>query len=143
VREVLNRAAIRRGFDLVYCARRPIPGLDATDDRRSLRLIKDETVDTYLERELAATAASRPLLVTRDIPLAERVLEIGVDVMNDRGTRFDPGMIAHRRSLRDAAASIRTAGLETMPRGSGYREADKKAFADALDRYLTARLNPR
>lgn len=135
VREILNRAAPRRGFDLIYCANRRIRGLHAPAERRRFLLITDEPVDDYLQRHVAA---GRVLLITRDIPLAERILAEGVSVMNDRGEIFDPGTIAERRSIRDAAEKIRAAGLETMPRRGGFGDREKKAFADALDRYVTS-----
>lgn len=137
VREILNRAAVRRGFALVYCANRAIAGLSDDTAGRELRVVEDGPVDEYLARELARSARGRALLVTRDIPLAERILSLGVAVMNDRGERFDRGTVAHRRSIRDAGAAIRSAGLETMPRARRFGPKERKAFADALDRFLT------
>lgn len=97
------------------------------------------SVDDRLEARAAELAlrGDTCLVVTRDIPLAERLVLNGVDAINDRGGVFDAASIAQRRSERDAAAAIRASGLEVMNRRRTYGAAERKAFADALDRYLT------
>jgi len=77
------------------------------------------------------------LAVTRDLPLAQRLAEKGLVVLNDRGEVFTAENVRERRSLRDRAAELRAAGLapESERRRSwGARELKK--FADALDREL-------
>jgi hypothetical protein len=95
-----------------------------------------DATDLYIE----ALAQPGDLVVTRDIPFAERILAKGVDCVNDRGERFDPKTIAERRSLRDAAAELRLLGLAPQPAKAGSRqETDKKRFADGLDKILSRR----
>lgn len=137
VRNLLNRAAPRRGFDLVYCANRQIGGLHDLSERRELRVVSDETVDEYLIRVLESASIGTVLLVTRDIPLAEQIVHLGLAVINDRGDRFDEETIADRRSIRDAGVEIRRLGIEQMPRSRSYGAKEQKAFADSLDRVLT------
>jgi len=102
-------------------------------------VVRGETVDEALIRLVEQLVAEDvfPVVVTRDIPLAEVVLARGAAALNDRGAVFDAQTIAERRSLRDAAAEIRASGLESMSRRGGYGPHEKKAFADALDRTLT------
>lgn len=135
VRSLLIRAAQRRGVDVRFFANRPLrlgSGYDTT-------VISDETVDDVLLRLVADSTVGGivPIVVTRDIPLAEGVIIRGGIALNDRGTVFDAETIAERRSFRDAAADIRASGLESMNRRGNYGSQEKKAFADALDRTLT------
>jgi uncharacterized protein len=94
-------------------------GPDAADDR------------------IAARARTGDLAVTRDLPLAERLAEMGLRVLNDRGAVFTAENARERRSLRDGAAEFRALGLAPeSPRRSAWGRRELKAFADALDREL-------
>lgn len=94
-------------------------GADAADDR-------------MVER-----AEAGDLAVTRDLPLAERLAEKGLRVLNDRGDVFTSDTARERRSLRDRAAELRSLGLALeSPRRSAWGKKELKAFADALDREL-------
>ncbi len=141
VRDLLNRSAPKRGFDLVYCANKSISGLEDRDSRRALVVVKGESVDRYLLRALSERGDDHTVLVTRDIPLAEKALALGVAVLNDRGIEFDSRTIAERRSIRDAGEAIRRAGLESMSRRRGFSSRELKLFADSFDRVITRVLN--
>jgi uncharacterized protein YaiI (UPF0178 family) len=135
VRSVLIRASQRRGVELRFFANRKIElpsGYQTT-------VVTGETVDERLIQlvEEFTGRGTTPVVITRDIPLAEEILTRGGVALNDRGTVFDAKTIAERRSLRDAAAEIRAYGIESMSRRGSYGTQEKKAFADALDRTLT------
>lgn len=108
-----------------------------------VRQIPEGTVDDFLLGNLPTAGSPREdridLVITRDIPLAEKLVEQGVAVMNDRGRLFEQQSIRELRSLRDARAAIREQGLETMNRAVTYGRRELKAFADTLDRFLTQR----
>jgi uncharacterized protein len=94
-------------------------GPDAADDR------------------IVELAQADDLAVTRDIPLAERLAEKGLRVLNDRGEVFTAADARERRSLRDRAAELRALGLAPeSPRRSAWGKRELKAFADALDREI-------
>lgn len=87
---------------------------------------------------LVELAEAGDLAVTRDLPLAERLAEKGVVVLNDRGEVFDSTNVRERRSLRDRAAELRAMGLAPdSPRKRSWGKRELKEFADALDRELT------
>lgn len=96
------------------------PGMDAAD------------------HHIEAHALSGDLVITRDIPFAERLVARSIAAMNDRGDIFTNENIAERRSLRDAAAELRSLGLVAeSPKGSRRTPKETKKFADALDRLMT------
>jgi uncharacterized protein YaiI (UPF0178 family) len=87
---------------------------------------------------IAERAQPGDLAVTRDLPLAERLAEKGLRVLNDRGEVFTADTARERRSIRDRAAELRALGLAPeSPRRSSWGPRELKAFADALDRELT------
>lgn len=86
---------------------------------------------------IASRAAAGDLAVTRDLPLAERLAELGLRVLNDRGEVFTAENARERRSLRDRALELRALGLAPpSPRQASWGPREFKAFADALDREL-------
>ena len=94
-----------------------------------------DAADGYIER----AAAPGDLVVTRDIPFAERIAGRNIAVINDRGMLFTKDSVAERRSLRDAAEELRFLGIApASQKGSRRTPQDTKRFADALDRTLTA-----
>jgi len=88
--------------------------------------------------KIVELAVSGDLAVTRDIPLAERLVEKGIQVLNDRGEVYSRENVHERRSIRDRAAELRDLGLAPQsPRTKSWGERELKLFADAFDRELT------
>jgi uncharacterized protein YaiI (UPF0178 family) len=85
---------------------------------------------------IVALAAPGDLAVTRDIPLANRLVEASVLVIDDRGQTYTRENIRERLSLRDFRVGLAENGMETE-RSAVYGKRELKTFADALDRALT------
>jgi hypothetical protein len=135
LRLVVERAAMRTGIPLVIAADRDIPvrkGLEI--EQLTAESGSGDTDDLLVER-----ADPGDLAVTRDFPLAERLVQQGAVVLDDRGGVYDGENIAARRSERDRMMELRELGVqpEAAKRGR-LGERDIKAFADALDRLLSA-----
>lgn len=81
-------------------------------------------------------ASANDLAITADIPLASRLVEKRVVVLNNRGEEYDEENIAERLSVRDFMADLRDAGVMTGG-PKAYSDKDKRLFANALDRALT------
>lgn len=94
-----------------------------------------DAADHFIEQN----AVLGDIVLTRDIPFAERLVTRNIAVLNDRGDIFSKETIAERRSLRDAAVELRLLGLaDESPRGPRTRSAaELKRFSDALDRLIT------
>ena len=123
---LLRRAATR------FVASKRLPDIPA--DRMTLVPPGPDAADAWIESHIA----SGDLVVTRDIPFAERVAGRGIAALNDRGDLFTAENAAERRSLRDRMADLRAAGLAPeSPRASARTARDAKKFADALDRAIT------
>ena len=141
-REAVDAAASGRParFHAVFVAARmpPLdlgPGVEAIDVTKGLD--GKAAGDGLADDRMAASAEPGDLAVTRDLPLAERLAEKGLRVLNDRGEVFTSGDARERRSLRDRAVELRALGLAPeSPRRPAWGAREMKAFADALDREL-------
>ena len=116
----------------MFVANRSIPAPES--DAVQMAVVADT------DEWIAAEARRGDLAVTRDLPLAARLVASGVEVVTDRGEHYTQENMAARLSERDATMQLREAGL--LPnRGASRRHGarETQAFAALLDRELTAR----
>jgi uncharacterized protein YaiI (UPF0178 family) len=76
------------------------------------------------------------LALTRDIPLANRLVEADICVIDDRGRIYTKENIRERLSLRDFMVGLEENGLE-RERNDSYGKKELKAMADSLDKLLS------
>ena len=83
--------------------------------------------------------AAGDLVVTADIPLADRVVEGGGFALDPRGKLLTEANIKERLAMRDLMDDLRNAGMVTGgPAGFGAKASQE--FANQLDRFLTRQL---
>jgi hypothetical protein len=143
LRRIVERAAYRTGVSLIIAADRPIPLQEQRQSPHGVEQILAASGSGGADELLVERAGPGDIVVTRDFPLAERLVERGAVVLDDRGGVYTGENIAARRSERDRMMELREMGIvpeEERRGGPGEREI--KAFADALDRLLSAREGP-
>jgi hypothetical protein len=118
-------------FDLVYVASRRLkvswPAL----------FVLVEAGPGAADERIIELAEPGDLALTRDLPLAEALVDKGITVLNDRGTVFTIENARERRSLRDLALEFRGLGIEAeSPRATTWGKVELKGFSDAFDREL-------
>lgn len=88
---------------------------------------------------IATHAGPGDVVVTDDLPLADRALVAGAYVVKTNGEELTTRNIAPRLAARNAADIVRGGGLATMEGGGGrpFTRADRARFSQALDRILT------
>ena len=131
IRDVLFRAAERRGIDVVLVANQ---ALDVPRSRH-IRMLQVARGFDVADNEIAARAAAGDLVVTSDIPLAADALKKGAEVVSPRGECFTANNIGERLNMRDFMDTMRGSGMV----GGGpppLTNSDRQAFANVLDRYL-------
>jgi uncharacterized protein YaiI (UPF0178 family) len=131
-RNLILKTAARRGIRAIFAANRPIPGIDESA-YASMELCP--AGEGAADDRIVALAEPGDLALTRDIPLANRLVEASVLVIDDRGQTYTRENIRERLSLRDFKVTLAENGLETE-RAPAYGKRELKTFADALDRAL-------
>jgi uncharacterized protein YaiI (UPF0178 family) len=132
-RELVMRAAKRTGLALVFAANRLIPSDD--DVIMEVCAVAEGAADDWL----VELAVEGDIAITRDIPLARRLLEKGAVVLDDRGRRFTLDNIGEFLSLRNWPVAMADSGLD-FERSARYGQRELKTFAAGLDKILTAAL---
>jgi uncharacterized protein YaiI (UPF0178 family) len=131
-REAVLRAALRRGIPAVFAANRPIPGIEGEGITMELCPPGEGSADN----RIAALARPGDLVLTRDIPLASRLVEAGAAVLDDRGRVYTRENIRERLSLRDFMVGLAQRGL-APERIAAYGRRELKSFTDSFDRLLS------
>jgi uncharacterized protein YaiI (UPF0178 family) len=128
-RELVLRAAKRSGIRAIFAANRPIPGLG---DFMELCPPGEGAADD----RIVELAQQGDLVITRDIPLANRLVEQDIAVIDDRGNLYNRENIRERLSLRNFMVDLANSGL-APERSSSYGKKEIQALANSLDRILT------
>lgn len=131
VKDILYRAAERTRCAMTLVANKML----RTPPSRYIRALQVprgiDVADSHIVRELQAG----DLVITADIPLAADVIAKGGHALNPRGEFYTTENIQERLALRNYLDELRGAGVQTGgPEALG--NADRKRFADQLDRFL-------
>jgi uncharacterized protein YaiI (UPF0178 family) len=132
VREAVLRAADRTGVTAYFAANRPIPGISGGNAVMELCPPGEGSADN----RIVELARPGDLAVTRDIPLASRLVEASVMVIDDRGQVYTRENVRERLSIRNFMVDLAESGLG-MARTANYGRRELKAFADSFDRILS------
>lgn len=134
IKEILYRAAKRVGIPLTLVSNQPL----RTPPSPLIRAVQVQHGFDVADDYIAERLQPGDLVITADIPLAAQVVEQGGEAINPRGERYLPENIGERLALRDFMEERRGSGEITggpPPLG----QADRQAFANALDRLLAQR----
>lgn len=132
IKELLYRAAKRRGVRVTLVANQPI------------RAPSSEFIDSIVVASGANVADQRivelmepaDLVVTADIPLAANVVAGGAVALNPRGEFYTAANIGERLAARNLMDELRGGGVITGG-PANFGPKDRQAFANQLDRWLT------
>ena len=134
VKDEIYRVAARYGLKTFVVANQPIavPRGDPLIERVLVPSGLDVADDWIAER-----ARHGSIVVTADVPLADRCVKAGADVIAPSGRRFTAASIGADLAMRNLLSDLRSAGEQTR----GPKPFDRKqrsAFLQALDRAVVA-----
>lgn len=132
VRDMICRTGKRLSLTVLYVANRDIP---RETDAPVTMIMADMTPDAA-DDYIVEHAGPDDLVVTRDIPLAKRLVDNGIRVLNDRGTVYTDENIRERLAMRNLMVELYTSGLSPEKTGQ-FGKKELNNFANALDREIT------
>ena len=133
-RTFLEKTALRLNIPLEYAANHDIPFF-TQNNLFSMTLCPQTkgAADDYI----VSKATKEDLVVTRDIPLAQRLVHAGVTVINDRGTVFTAQNVSEMLEERELKLQMQALGVTPKNTWHSYGKKESSAFAVTLDRTLT------
>ncbi len=87
---------------------------------------------------IAAHCGPGDVVVTTDLPLADRCLKAGAQVVQPDGEVLTLANIGPRLATRDLMQDIRAADPFHQGRGGGFGKAERARFLQSLDRVMAA-----
>lgn len=132
VRQIVCKASLRLSLSLVFVANRPIPIIE----HELITFVQTEEKEQSADNYIIATSRKGDLVITRDIPLAATLVELGVVVINDRGLLFTEDNVRERLSVRDFMYEVRSNGL-MIDKMETFNKKDIQNFSNTFDRVLT------
>ncbi len=139
VKDILYKTSKRLNLELILVA------------NQYLRIPKSDLISCIAVSEGADEADDKivemmnpeDLVISADIPLADRVIKKNGVVLDPRGTFFTEENIGDRLATRNLMEDFRsTTGLQTGGVGA-YGNKEKQEFANQLDKFLTRELKKR
>lgn len=136
IKTVLFRAAQKRQLIMLLVANQLI----ATPPSKTIRAIRVsggfDVADDYIVQHMRGG----DLVITCDIPLAAKVIAKQGHAINPRGEVYSKENIGEKLALRDFMEEMRNSGQATGG-VSAMAAKDVQQFANALDRFLSAKQN--
>lgn len=135
VRDILVKASVRFNIPLIFVANKPL----RLKESANLSLILVPGGPDVADDRIAASVQPGDLVITADIPLADRVVAKKAFAMNPRGTLYTEHNIKDRLAMRDLLCDLRDNNLITGG-PAAFGKKDRQAFANQLDRFLVRQL---
>lgn len=131
IKEILYRAAERLKIPLTLVANR----LLRTPPSSYIRAMQVLRGFDVADKEIVERVQVDDLVITADIPLAAEVIARGALALDPRGELYTPDNIHEKLQMRNFMDQLRASGVQTSGPGA-LDQADRKRFADRLDRLL-------
>ena len=128
VKDEVYRVARRTGVPVTVVAN---SGLRLPDDLLISRVIVDDKADAA-DDYIAERAGSATIVITADIPLADRCLKAGGTVIAPNGKPFTEASIGSAMAMRALMQDLR-AGGEQIGGPKPFEKRDRSQFLQALD----------
>ena len=132
VREIIIRFSKRLDIKAIFVANREIP----LPKLHCLGMVIAENTADAADNYIVENSSSSDLAITRDVPLASRLVEKNVVVISDRGKLYTPDNIKESLSFRNFNLELIQNGIPELKTNS-YSKKDLNDFANLLDRELT------
>jgi len=132
IKDILFRAAERLRIPLTLVANKTLR-VPPSPFIRTLQVPRGFDV---ADKEIADRLEAGDLVITADIPLASDVIARGAHAIDPRGELYTVDNVRERLQMRNFMDELRGSGVQTGGPAT-LDQADRKRFADQLDRFLS------
>ena len=139
VRELIVKFVVRLTIPCYFVANRPIPLPPFARKLNLITMIVTENTEGAADDYIVAHVQHNDMVITRDIPLAARLVERNITTINDRGKLFSPESIREDVSIRNFNYELAQMGIQPERTGN-FNKKNLNDFANCLDRELQKKL---
>ena len=98
-----------------------------------------DAIPDAADNHIVENSKENDIVITRDIPLASRLLEKQITTINDRGLLFTPENIKEKLSMRNFNKELYENGI-ISDKISTFSKKDVNNFANCFDREIQKKL---
>jgi len=135
IKDILMRASARLNVPLVFVANKPI----RVEDAALISVILVPAGPDVADDRIAELAQPGDLVITADIPLANRIVTKKAFALNPRGKLYTDENIKDSLAMRGLMNELRDSGIITGGPAT-FNKKDRQAFANGLDSFLIKQL---
>lgn len=135
IRDILIRASLRLNVPLIFVANKPL----RLEKLANLTLVVVPDGPDIADDRIVESVRPGDLVITADIPLADRVVAKQAFAMNPRGTLYTEHNIKDRLGMRDLMGELRDNGMITGG-PAAFSKKDRQSFANQLDSFLVRQI---
>lgn len=139
VRELLVRFVVRLKIPCNFVANRQIPIPQYSKKTNLITMVITDNSEGSADDYIVSHVEPNDLVVTRDIPLAARLIEKQITTINDRGKLFTSESIREDLSIRNFNYQLFTMGIQS-DKTSKFNKKNLNDFANCLDRELQKKI---
>ena len=132
IKEIILRASRRLGLETILVANKNV----ATGEGPLVSLVRVDAGPDAADAYIVDNSAPEDFCITADIPLAARLVEKGLTVIDPRGELYSADSIGERLSIRDFMAGLRASGVQTGG-PAPFSARARQRFAALFDSLLT------
>jgi uncharacterized protein YaiI (UPF0178 family) len=135
IRDILIKASLRLNVPLIFVTNKPL----RFEKLANLSLILVPEGPDVADDRIEQLVQPGDLVITADIPLADRVVAKKAFAMNPRGKLYTEHNIKDRLAMRNLLNELRDNGMMTGGPAE-FSKKDRQAFANQLDSFLIRQL---
>lgn len=134
VKQEVLKVAARHQLPVTFAANRFMSIPNQGDAR--LQIIEGRDINA-VDDWIAEQAAANDIVITSDIPLADRCLKKGARVLDQKGGAFTASNIVNMMAARELMSQLRDAGGQ-MGGPPPFQQKDRSRFLHKLDETINA-----
>lgn len=139
-RTMIVKFAIRLNIKTFFVANRQIPiFINQEIPKNLIKMVVTDNTPDAADDFIVKNSSQNDVAITRDIPLAERLLKNDITVINDRGTIFSSDNIREKLSIRNFNYELVKNGIQ-IEKQTNYNKKDLNNFANCLDKILQKKI---
>ena len=135
VKDIIFRFCKRLSLKLIFVANHQIP----MPKSELFKMIVCDATPDAADNCIVENALPNDIVITRDIPMASRLLDKNITTINDRGLLFTSENIKEKLSLRNFNKELYDNGI-LSEKTSTFSKKDVNNFANCFDREIQKKL---
>ncbi len=139
VRELIVRFIVRLKIPCNFVANRQIPLPQYSKKTNLITMIITDNSEGSADDFIVSNVEPNDLVITRDIPLAARLIEKKITTINDRGKLFTSESIREDLSIRNFNYQLFTMGIQ-LDKANKFNKKNLNDFANCFDREIQKKI---